>query len=71
MIEVPGPLRASFAAVSAGSLLALLLPWFAWRGLRPGAHAPLARLHLILLAAAALLLAAQAWHFELLGAAFA
>lgn len=68
MIEVPGPLRASFAAVSAGALLALLLPWFAWRGLRPGAHAPLTRLHLILLAAAALLLAAQAWHFELLGA---
>ena len=71
MIEVPGRLRAIFAAVSAGAVLSLLLPWLAWRGLRPGAHAPLARLHLILLAAAALLLAAQAWHFELLGAAFA
>jgi len=68
MIEVPGPLRASFAAVSAGSLLALPLSWLASRGLRPGAHVPLARLHLFLLAAAALLLAAQAWHFELLGA---
>jgi hypothetical protein len=68
LVEVPGRLRAIFAAVSAGVLVALVLPWFAWRGLRPGAHAPLARLHLILLAAAALLLAAQAWHFELLGA---
>jgi hypothetical protein len=68
MIEVPAPLRASFAALSAGALLTLLLPVLAWRGLRPGAHAPLARLHLLVLAAAGLGLAVLAWYFELLGA---
>jgi CubicO group peptidase (beta-lactamase class C family) len=68
LVEIPGRLRALFAAVNAGAVLALALPWFAWRGLRPGARAPLARLHLILLAAAGLLLAAQAWHWNLLGA---
>jgi CubicO group peptidase (beta-lactamase class C family) len=68
MIEIPAPLRASFAALSAGALLALALPVLAWRGLRPGARAPLARLHLVLLAAAGLGLAALAWYFELLGA---
>jgi hypothetical protein len=68
MIAMPAPLRASFAALSAGAVLALLLPVLAWRGLRPGAHAPLARLHLLLLAAAALGLAVLAWYFELLGA---
>jgi len=70
LVELPLSLRATFAAVSLGSLLSLSLPWFAWRGLRPGAHAPLARLHLVLLAAAGLLLAAQAWHWNLLGALF-
>jgi hypothetical protein len=35
MIEIPAPLRASFAALSAGALLALALPVLAWRGLRP------------------------------------
>jgi len=70
MIGIPAALRFAFAAVSAGSLLALALPLLAWRGLRPGARAPLARLHLFALAAAALLLAAQAWHWNLLGAAF-
>jgi CubicO group peptidase (beta-lactamase class C family) len=71
LIEVPALLRAGFAALAVGSLLALPLAWLAWRGLRPGAHAPLARLHLVALAAAALLLAAQAGYWNLLGAAFA
>jgi CubicO group peptidase (beta-lactamase class C family) len=71
LIEVPALLRAGFAALAVGSLLALPLAWLAWRGLRPGAHAPLARLHLVALAAAALLLAAQAGYWKLLGAAFA
>jgi hypothetical protein len=70
LIAIPGTLRAGFAAIAAGSLGALALPVLAWRGLRPGAHAPLARLHLVLLAAASLLLAAQAAWWNLLGAAF-
>jgi len=71
LIAVPGALRAGFAALALGSLLALALPFFAWRGLRAGAKAPLARLHYALLTGAALLLAAQAWFWNLLGAAFA
>jgi hypothetical protein len=71
LIAVPGALRAGFAALGVGALLALPLPLFAWRGLRPGAHAPLARLHYALLAAAAWLLAAQAAYWKLLGAALA
>jgi CubicO group peptidase (beta-lactamase class C family) len=70
LIAIPGTLRAGFAAIATGSLGALALPVFAWRGLRPGTHAPLARLHLALLAAAALLLAVQAAWWNLLGAAF-
>jgi CubicO group peptidase (beta-lactamase class C family) len=70
LIAVPGPLRAGFAAIAAGSLLSLALPMFAWRGLRPGARAPLARLHSVLFAGAALLLALQAAYWNLLGAAF-
>jgi CubicO group peptidase (beta-lactamase class C family) len=71
LIEVPGRLRAAFAALAAASLLALPLVWLALRGLRPEVHAPLARLHLLALAAAALLLAAQTVYWDLLGAAFA
>jgi CubicO group peptidase (beta-lactamase class C family) len=70
LIAIPGTLRAGFAAIAAGSLGALVLPVLAWRGLRPGVHAPLARLHLVLLAGAALVLAAQAAWWNLLGAVF-
>jgi CubicO group peptidase (beta-lactamase class C family) len=68
LIEVPGLLRAGFAALNAGALLALPLAWLAWRGLRPQLHAPLARAHLLALAAAALLLAAQTAYWNLFGA---
>jgi CubicO group peptidase (beta-lactamase class C family) len=68
LIEVPGLLRVGFAAILLASLLSLALPVFAWRGPRPGVHAPLARLHQVALAAAALLLAAQAAYWNLLGA---
>jgi CubicO group peptidase (beta-lactamase class C family) len=68
LIEIPGLLRAGFAALTAGSLLALALPAFAWRGFVPGVRAPLARLHYALLALASLLLAAQAAWWNLLGA---
>jgi CubicO group peptidase (beta-lactamase class C family) len=70
LIEVPLALRVGFAALLAGSLLALALPVFAWHGLRPGAQAPLARLHYALFAAAGVLLAAQAAYWNLLGALF-
>jgi hypothetical protein len=69
LIAVPGRLRAGFAALTLGALLAPPLAWLALRGPRPGAHAPLARLHLLALAAAALLLAAQAAYWNVLGAA--
>jgi hypothetical protein len=71
LISVPGPLRAAFAALALGALLAPPLAWLAARGLRPGARAPLARLHLVALAAAALLLAVEVVYWNLLGAAFA
>ena len=71
LIEIPASLRAGFAAIALGAVLALALPALAWRGLRPGAHAPLARLHLVLLAAAALVLTAEAAYWNLLDAAFA
>ena len=68
LIAVPVLRRSGFAALSLASLLALCVPWFAWRGFRPAAKAPLARLHYALLAAAALLLAGQAAYYNLLGA---
>jgi CubicO group peptidase (beta-lactamase class C family) len=68
LVEIPGVLRAGFAAITLASVLSLALPAFAWRGLRPGTRAPLARLHYALLAVAALLLAAQAGYWNLLGA---
>jgi hypothetical protein len=68
LIAVPSLLRAGFAALSLAAPLALCLPWFAWRGFRPAAKAPLARLHYALLAVAALLLAGQAAYYNLLGA---
>jgi CubicO group peptidase (beta-lactamase class C family) len=67
LIALPPGLVAAFAAIHAGALLALALPWFALRGFRPDARAPLARLHYALLAAAGLLSLAQAWHWNLLG----
>jgi CubicO group peptidase (beta-lactamase class C family) len=70
LIELSPALRSGFAALLAGALLALILPVFAWRGLRPGARAPLARLHYGLFTAAGLLLAAQAAYWKLLGALF-
>lgn len=70
LIAVPAPLRAGFAALSLGAPLALALPWFAWRGFRPGVKAPLARLHYGALTAAALLLAAQTLYWKLFGAMF-
>jgi CubicO group peptidase (beta-lactamase class C family) len=68
LVEVPGRLRAGFAALALGALLALPLAGLAARGPRPGAPAPLARLHLLALAAAVLLLAAQVAYWNLLGA---
>jgi len=68
LIAVPGLLRAGFAALSLGALLAVALPVFAWRGLRPGTKAPLARLHYTLFAAAALLLGAQTVYWKIFGA---
>jgi len=68
LIEVPLLLRAGFAVLSLGALLALALPVFAWRGFRPGVKAPLAHLHYALLAAAALLLGAQTLYWKLFGA---
>lgn len=70
LIALSPVLRAGFGALLAGSLLALTLPVFAWRGLRPGARSPLARLHYVLFAAAGLMLAAQAAYWKLLGALF-
>ncbi len=68
LIELPSLLRAGFAALTLGALLALALPVLAWRGFRPGVKAPLARLHYALLAVAALLLGAQAIYWKLFGA---
>jgi CubicO group peptidase (beta-lactamase class C family) len=68
LIELPGALRAGFAALSLGALLALALPVFAWHGFRPGVKGPLARLHYVLLAAAALLLGAQTLYWKIFGA---
>ncbi len=68
LIAVPPLLRAGFAALTLGSLLALALPVFVWRGFQPGVRAPLARLHYAALTAAALLLGAQTLYWKIFGA---
>ena len=68
LIEVPGLLRAGFAALSLAALLALALPVLAWRSVWPGTKAPLARFHYALLAAAGLLLGAQTLYWRIFGA---
>ncbi len=68
LIELPLLLRLGFVATTAAAVLSLATPWLAWRGLVPGARAPLARLHLWLLSGGCLVLAAQAVGWNLFGA---
>jgi len=67
MIELPRALIAALVLIHLAVPFVLALPFFAVLGFRPGAEAPLARLHYAVLAGFGLLVVAQAWTWNLIG----